>query len=68
MEKIRIGKLLIMNQKKWKRFKAKYPHYGELLFEVIVKDLDNDEVLVEMSRIGLVQRLFEEKNRKQEEV
>ena len=60
MNDVVIGRLKILSPRGWQKFKRKFPHYGELLKELIVKDFENGYVLLEMSRLKTVQVLYEE--------
>ena len=63
MDEIQIGRLVVMSQRKWRKFQKQYRHFGQLLNEMIVKDMDNGDYLVEMSRIETVQNNYEKRLR-----
>lgn len=51
MQNVILGKLLILSSKKWKRFKQKYPNHYAALDWCVVKELDDNFLLIEQERI-----------------
>ena len=55
MENVEISKLSLMKKSKWERLKRKYPLYSIDMESAVVKDLDEEGlVLVEKNRLNMV--------------